>query len=65
MQKDTNYKYSVDKEINKRRIKDENNIKVYKQIKEYDISFSRFNVLGLGASSISVELLSGYFAIKL
>ena len=57
MQKDTNYKYSVDKEINKRRIKDENNIKVYKQIKEYDISFSRFNNLGLGASSISVELL--------
>ena len=45
--KDANYKYSVDKEINKRRKKDENNIKV-NQIKEYKISFTGSNILSLG-----------------
>ena len=53
----------MDKEINKRRKKDENNIKV-NQIKEYKINFTGSNILSLGVFLSGVELLSGYFSIK-
>jgi len=52
----------------RRLIKDEkepeNNIKV-KQIKEYNINFTRPNILSQTHSSVSgVEILDGYFASK-
>lgn len=54
----------MDKEINKRRKKNlKYNIKV-KQVKEYNINFTRSNILSLGAFLLGVEILGGDFAIK-